>query len=219
MTTFPNSPRLIKGGIVLVDPESGVVQRIIPLQYNPDSLSRTLQVQGVGGEAGGRAQALRLKGPPVETLKLEAEMDATDRLEFPQNHPDTVQHGIAPDLAALETLIYPASSRLQQNHRLAQSGTLEIAPLETPLTLLVWSRNRIVPVRITEFSITEEAFDPWLNPIRARVSLGMRVLSIDDLGFGHRGGHIYLSYQQNKEALAGLLQAGTFTTLGIGGLP
>jgi hypothetical protein len=219
MTTFPNSPRLIKGGIVLVDPETATVLRIITLQYNPDTLSRTLQVQGVGAESGERSQALRLKGPPVETLKLEAEIDATDQLEFPKKNPDTVQHGIAPELAALETLIYPASSRLQANNRLAQSGTLEIAPLQAPLTLFVWSKNRIVPVRITDFSITEEAFDPWLNPIRAKVSLGLRVLSIDDLGFGHKGGHIYLSYQQNKENLAGLLKAGTFTTLGIGGIP
>jgi len=217
MTTFPSSPRLIKGGIVLVDPETATVLRIISLQYNPDSLSRTLQVQGVG-ESGDRSQALRLKGPPVETLKLEAEIDATDQLEFPDKNPDAVQHGIAPQLAALETLIYPASSQLQLNNRLAQAGTLEIAPMQAPLTLLVWSKNRIVPVRITDFSITEEAFDPWLNPIRAKVSLGLRVLSIDDLGFSHKGGHIYLSYQQNKENLAGLLKAGTFTTLGIGGI-
>ncbi|MBM4289443.1 MAG: hypothetical protein FJ135_15085 [Deltaproteobacteria bacterium] len=219
MTTFPNSPRIVKGGIVLLDPETAMVQRIITLQYNPDTLSRTLQVQGVGGESGDRSQALRLKGPPVETIKLEAEIDATDQLEFPDNNADAVQHGIAPQLAALETLIYPASSRLLSNNRLAQAGTLEIAPMEAPLSLFVWSRNRIVPVRLTDFSVTEEAFDPWLNPIRAKVSLGMRVLSVDDLGFSHKGGNVYLSYHQNKENLAARLKAGTFTTLGIGGIP
>ena len=55
-----------------------------------------------------------------------------------------------------------------------------------PLTLFIWSKNRIVPVRLTDFSITEEAFDPELNPIRAKVSLGMRVLNVDDLGFDAR---------------------------------
>lgn len=219
MTTFPNSPRLFKGGIVLVDPETAMVQRIITLQYNPDTLSRTLQVQGVGGESADRSQALRLKGPPVETIKLEAEIDATDQLEFPDNNAEAVQHGIAPQLAALETLIYPASGRLLSNNRLAQSGTLEIAPMEAPLTLFVWSKNRIMPVRLTDFSVTEEAFDPYLNPIRAKVSLGLRVLSIDDLGFSHKGGNIYLSYHQNKENLAALIKPGTFTTLGIGGIP
>jgi len=29
MVTFPNSPRLIKGGIVLIDPDTSAVKRII----------------------------------------------------------------------------------------------------------------------------------------------------------------------------------------------
>ena len=74
--------------------------------------------------------------------------------------------------------------------------------MEAPLTLFVWSKNRIVPVRITDFSITEEAFDPALNPIRAKVSLGMRVLSVDDLGFDHKGGSLFMTYLQQKEQLA-----------------
>ena len=76
MTTFPNSPRLLKGGSVLIDPETAAVQRIIALQYNPDSLSRTLQIKGVGAEGGDRSEVLRLKGPPVKTIKLEAEISA-----------------------------------------------------------------------------------------------------------------------------------------------
>jgi hypothetical protein len=217
MTTFPNSPKLLKGGIVLIDPETAVVRRIITLQYNPDSLSRTLQMQSVGAEAGDRLEALRLKGPPVETLRLEAEIDATDHLEFPEQHATTVQLGIHPQLAALETLVYPTSRQLQDNDRLAQAGTLEIAPMEAPLTLFVWSKTRILPVRLTEFSITEEAFDPALNPIRARVSLGMHVLSVDDLGFAHQGGSLYMSYHQQKERLANLSRRGTLRTLGLGG--
>jgi hypothetical protein len=51
MSTFPNSPRLVKGGIVLVDPDSGAVQKIIAVQYNPNALSRTLQPQLLKGEA------------------------------------------------------------------------------------------------------------------------------------------------------------------------
>ena len=82
MTTFPGSPKLLKGGIVLIDAETSAVQKIITLQYNPDTLNRTLQVQGAGGEGGDRSEALRLMGPPVETIKLDAEIDATDRLEL-----------------------------------------------------------------------------------------------------------------------------------------
>ena len=218
MTTFPNSPKLIKGGIVLIDPQSAQVLRIISLQYNPESLSRTLQVQGTG-EGGDRSEALRLKGPAVETIKLDAEIDATDQLEFPEQNQNAVEHGIQPQLALLESLVQPSSGQLNSNNQLAQSGILEIAPLEAALALFVWSKQRIVPVRVTDFSITEEAFDPALNPTRAKVSLGMRVLSVDDLGFQHKGGSLFISYLQNKEQLAAKVASGSFATLGIGGVP
>jgi hypothetical protein len=217
MTTFPGSPRLVKGGLVLINPDSGVVQRIITLQYNPDTLTRTLQVQAAGGDGADRSSALRLKGPPVETIKLDAEIDATDQLELADAA--TAQTGIHPQLAALETIIYPTSSQLLSNNALAQSGTLEIAPMETPLTLFIWSKSRILPVRITDLSVTEEAFDAALNPIRAKVSLGLRVLNVNDLGFSHRGGSLFMVYQQQKESLAAMLQGGALSALGIGGIP
>ncbi|MFA6162537.1 MAG: hypothetical protein WC685_03800 [Methylobacter sp.] len=219
MTTFPGSPKLIKGGIVLLNPSTSAVQRIIALQYNSDTLSRSFQIQGVGAGSGDRSEALRLKGPPVETIKLDAEIDAVDQLEFPDQHANIVQSGLHSQLAALETMIYPSSSQLQANNSLANSGTLEIVPMETPLMLFIWSKNRIVPVRLTEFSITEEAFDPSLNPIRAKVSLGMRVLSIDDLGFSHKGGNLFMSFLQNKEQLSAKHQGGALGSLGINGIP
>lgn len=219
MTTFPGSPRLLKGGIVLIDADTSAVQRIIVLQYNPDTLTRKLQPQATGQDGGDRSEALRIKAPPVETITLEAEIDATDQLEQPDRNPDAVQLGIHPQLAALETIVYPSSAALTENNRLAQSGTLEILPVEAPLSLFVWSKTRVLPVRITDFGITEEAFDPALNPIRAKVSLGMRVLSVNDLGFQHRGGSLYMAYQQQKERLAARAAAGSFGALGIGGLP
>lgn len=218
MTTFPNSPKILKGGIVLIDPTSARVQRIISLQYNPDSLTRTLQVQSTGGEEGNRSEPMRFTGPAVETFKLDAEIDAVDQLEFPDQHRAVVESGIQPQLAMLESLVYPTSGQLLDRNAMSQSGTLEIAPMEAPLTLFIWSKQRIVPVRVTDFSITEEAFDPSLNPIRAKVSIGLRVLSVDDLGFAHKGGSLFMSYLQAKERLAGKAKAGSFSTLGIGGL-
>jgi hypothetical protein len=217
MSTFPNSPRLIKGGIVLLDSTTAQIQRVIVLQYNPDSLSRTLQVQAVS-EGSDRSEALRLKGPPAETIKVEAEIDAADQMEFPDRNGTTVQFGVYPQLSALETIVYPASSTVQQNFNLAQAGTLEIMPVEAALTLFVWSTKRILPVRLTEFSITEEAFDPALNPIRAKVSLGMRVLSSDDLGLATKGGSLFMVYHQQKERMS-LLSQGVLGALGIGGIP
>ncbi len=211
-------PRLVKAGIVLLDPSTGKVLRVISLQYNPDSVTRTLQIQGIS-EGGDRSEALRLKGPAIETFKLEAELDATDQLEFPDQNPNTVQYGLQPQIAALEALLNPASSELINQNTLAQAGTLEIAPAESPLTLFVWSAQRVVPVRVTEFSVTEDAFDPSLNPIRAKLSLGLRTLTVDDLPFTHRGTSIFLNYLQAKERLAGLAPSPALSTLGIGGIP
>ncbi len=216
MTSFSGSPKLLKGGIVLIDPSTAQVQRIIALQYNPESLSRTLQVQGAG-EGGDRSEALRLKGPAMETIKLDAEIDATDDMELGQATVADV--GIAPQLAALETLLYPSSGQLTANHMLSSLGTLEILPMETALTLFVFGQSRVLPVRLTDFSVTEEAFDPSLNPIRAKVSIGMRVLTIDDVGFTHKAGSLFMSYLQQKEGLRARAQGGTLGTLGLTGIP
>ncbi len=215
MSSFPGSPRVIKGGIVLVDPQSAAVQRVIVMQYNPDTLTRTLQPQAVGGEAGDRLEALRLRGAPVETIKVDAELDVADQLEHPDQNPTAAELGLHPQLAALETIVYPLSGDVQANLDLAAVGTIEIAPTEASLPLFVWSSNRIVPVRITEFSITEEAFDPHLNPVRAKVSLSMRVLSVNDLGIGERGSSIFMAYHRQKERLAAMTSQTSLAPLGI----
>lgn len=215
MTTFPGSPRILKAGIVLLEAGSGAIQRVIVLQYNPSRLTRSLEAQSIGESSAQRSLAVRLKGPPVETYRLEAEIDAADQLEFPGQNPTVIEHGILPQLAALESLIYPKSSVLISNNALAALGTLEIAPLESPLSVVVWGKNRVLPVRVTEFSVTEEAFDPQLNPLRATVSLGMRVMSVSDLGFKHRGGQLYLTYHQQLEQLAQLSAGGALDALGI----
>jgi hypothetical protein len=218
MTGFPNSPRLVKGGIVTMDPDTSAVQAIIALQYNPDSLSRTLQIQAVpGGQDGVRVDALRLRGPAIETIKIEAELDATDQLEL--RDATALQYGLQPQLAQLEMLVNPTVETLESDDSLANSGTLEIIPLEQPLTLFVWSSSRVVPVRLTDFSVTEEAFDPNLNPIRAKVSLGLRVLNVDDLGFQHPGGRMFMTYLTNKEQLASRAKTVAISVLGLGGLP
>lgn len=216
---FPGSPRLLRAGIVVADATTLAIQRIVSMQYNPDSLSRTLQVRAATTEAGDRLDALRLTGPPVETIKLEAELDATDQLESPNDNPTAVQFGLHPQLAALETLIYPSSAQIQSDNTLAMSGTIEVAPMEAPLALFVWSASRVVPIRLTDFSVTEEAFDTSLNPIRAKVSLGMRVLSVNDLNFDHKGSQIFLAYQQCKERLAGMTGPVTLSALGVVQLP
>lgn len=206
MTTFPRSPRLLKGALVsfdLPDPQPAV----IVFQYNPDTLSRTLEAQ-TGGEG---ANALRIKGAPVETIKLDIELDATDQLE--QGAATT---GLHPQLAALEVLIYPKSALVIANTALLNTGTIEILPPQAPFTLFIWGPKRVLPVRLTEFSITEEAYDPQLNPIRAKVSLGLRVLSYNDLPAANPGYHLFLAHQIVKETMAAIARTGSLDAAGAG---
>jgi hypothetical protein len=186
----------------------------VALQYNPDSLTRTIQPSGAGGDQADRSEALRLKGPPIETIKLEAEIDATDAME--RADPTTAANGILPALAALELIVYPASASVSANFQRAAEGTLEVVPPQSPLTVFVFGPGRKpVGVRVTEMTITEEAFDPDLNPIRARVSLTLRVLSSLDLGLDTPGGGLFQSYYQNKERLAALATTRGLTDLGV----
>jgi hypothetical protein len=200
MTTFPRSPRLLKGALVGFD-HFNPLASVILFQYNPDTLTRTLQAQTAGGEGGGeRAEAMRLKGAPVETIRLEVEIDATDQLE--KGEGTAVGMGIYPQLSALEMLLYPKSALVIGNTVLLAAGTLEIIPPEGPFTLFVWGPKRVLPVRLTDFSITEEAYDTTLNPIRARVTLGLRVLSYNDLPVAHPGFGVFLAHQVVKETMA-----------------
>ncbi|MEM6468166.1 MAG: hypothetical protein AAF802_01260 [Planctomycetota bacterium] len=218
MTTHsPRSPKLARGGIVVLDPDSGVTQQTIALQYNPQSLTRSVQPQTTGGEGGDRSQTFRLTGPAVETIQLDAEIDAADYLEDPQRFAMVRQNGIQPQLAVLQNLAYPTSESLERNNSLQAAGTLEILPSENPLTLFVWGNQRIIPVRLTDIGITEEAFDESLNPIRAKVSLGMRVLSVSDVGFDHRAGTFYMAHQRRNERLARQSRSLGPSNLGAGG--
>ena len=199
MTSFPGSPRLLKGALVGLDLFNPLASVTI-FQYNPDTMTRRLEAQTMGGEEGDRTEALRLKGAPIETISLDVEIDATDQLEKGDGPAGSV--GIYPQLAALEMLIYPKSALVITNTVLALAGTAEIVPPVAPLTLFVWGAKRVLPVRISEFSITEEAYDPNLNPIRAKVSLGLRVLSYNDLSVLHPGYYVFLAHQVVKETMA-----------------
>lgn len=200
MTTFPGSPKLPKGAIVALNPATNQIVSTIAFQYNPESLSRTLQVQMAGGEEAAREEGLRLEGAPVETIKLDIEFDATDRLEKADS--DAVELGVYPQLAAMETLIYPTSQVVRENMDMADAGMVEIIPMQAAMTLLVWGKKRVLPVRLTDFSIEEQAYDINLNPIRAKVSLGLRVLNYSDLPWNDRGARLFLGHHKNLESMA-----------------
>lgn len=212
MTTFPNSPRILKGALVSVDPIVPV-PTVIVFQYNPDTLTRTLKPRAATGD-GARSEATRLSGPPEETIKVEIEIDATDQLERGESPATSL--GIYPQLSALESLVYPKAALVIANTALLAAGTIEIVPPDAPLTLFIWGPQRVLPVRIGEFSITEEAYDTALNPTRAKIGLGLRVLTYNDLSISNPGYYVFLAHQTAKEAMSAMASV-TDLSAAVGG--
>jgi hypothetical protein len=85
---------------------------------------------------------------------------------------------------------------------------VQICPADLPFTMLVWGKSRVVPVRLQNFSVTEEAFDPALNPIQAKVELSMQVLTYMELKEDTAGFAAYIAYQSQKESLARMVRPG-----------
>jgi hypothetical protein len=198
MTTFPGAPRLNKGIIIGIDVENPVAS-VIRFQYNPETMTRSLEVQSAG-DAVGVFETQRLKGAPVETISLEAEFDAADQLDDGSVVASTL--GVYPQLSALEMLVYPKLDRVRTLRSQMALGMIEIVPPTGVFTLFGWGRQRVVPVRLIELSITEQAYDADLNPIRATVSLNLRVLSYNDLASSHAGYDLFLAHQAIKEGMA-----------------
>ncbi len=213
---FPRSPKLLKGALVVYESHTpGASAKVIAFQYNPEQVSRSLthsrgQTGTSASSSPGQAQqdVLRVEGPPSETITLSVILNATDQLEEPEQNQNIVQNGLHTVLATLEMLLYPTSFQVLQNEQLAEGGEVQLNPADLPLTLLVWGKSRVVPVLINKFSITEEAFDTNLNPIQAKVELGLKVLNYIDLPADSAGRNIYISYQEQKENLANKYQAG-----------
>lgn len=206
---FPGSPKLLKGALVVYASHTpGAKAKVIPFQYNPDQLSRTLARRtpsgGSGSTGGAREDVLRVEGPPVESITLSVVLDATDQLASAQKGDTVLQHGLFPVLATLELLLYPSCEQVKEGEQQVQAGAVQISSGRLPLTLLVWGKSRVVPVLLTSFAVAEQAFDPNLNPIRAKVDLGLQVLTNMELESKTQGHMTFSTYHKEKERLAGL---------------
>ncbi len=210
MTRFSTAARLRKGALIAVDPLIPR-PRVIVFQYTPDMMRRSLTAQ-LSQEEGARSEVQRLKGPPQEEIDVTVEIDATDQLEDGSDR--LPQFGIYPQLSALELLLYPDVGRVLANAALMAVGTLEVIPPQAPLTLFVWGTKRVLPVRLNHFGIEEKIYDANLNPIRAEVSIGMRVLNYNDLQLLHPGYGLFLAHQATKEVMAALDTANTVRSVG-----
>jgi hypothetical protein len=212
MSNFPGSPKFTKGALISYDP-FGFIPQVVIFQYNPETLTRRLDSQRMHRE-GDPVETQRLKGPPVEKIDLKIDLDASDQLEKPTENATTVAMGIYPQLSALEMMLYPKSSWVIAKAILANAGAIEIAPPEEPFTILVWGLKRVVPVRITSFSITEQQYDPNLNPISAEISLSLEVLTYEDFKLTHPGYALFLAHQIVKETMAAVGSINNVSSLG-----
>lgn len=215
MTSFSRAPRLTKGALVGLDPLNPLAS-VVVFQYNPDQMTRTLNAQTTGGEGSDRAEPMRLKGAAVETIGLTVEVDATDQLE--RGDGVAAAMGVYPQLSSLEMMLYPKTALVVANTVLLAMGTIEILPPMAPFTLFIWGPKRILPVRLTSLTITEDAHDPALNPIRASVQMSLRVLTYSDLPITHPGYALFLAHQAVKEAMAVVGSVGSLGAV-AGGVP
>ncbi|HDG98483.1 MAG TPA: hypothetical protein ENG73_10005, partial [Desulfobacterales bacterium] len=75
-----------------------------------------------------------------------------------------------------------------------------------PRILFIWGLTRVLPVVIDSMSITEQHFDPLLNPIQAEVSLGLSVINIDPCSDDRiaKGAMEYSNLAKDAQAIANL---------------
>ena len=189
MSSFPGSPKLVKAGFVQLDP-ANPKPLVLIFQYNPETLLRRLE---------GVNPAVPPPPPPAappaprETVTFTLALDAADKLQT--GDPLTQQSGLLPAISALELLLYPAGSKL---------------------TVWVSGGRRVVPVRITEMQIIEQAFDPALNPIRAEVAVTLLVLKDADLPINSQGRALWDAHFAMLQQLAMLVyNAGSLPSLGL----
>ena len=206
----PLRPKLQKGALAVYPTHTPGSQpsHVITFQFNPEQMKRTLAHRAApapnsANTGAAKEDVLRVGGPPVETLSMTVDMHASDQLADPEQNASVAEHGLHPALAVLELLMYPPAANAQKMQEQAQRGAVQVSPADLPLVLLIWGKSRVVPVKITTFSISEESFDTRLNPIHAKVELAMQVLTYVEFTQSSVGRDAFISYQQTKETLAG----------------
>jgi hypothetical protein len=210
MSEFPGRPKLFRGALAVYPDFTPGSQpaKVITFQYNPDQMRRQLANRTApppnnpGTTGAAREDVLRVAGPPVETITLSVDLNAADQLEHPGQNQEVAENGLHAVLATLELLMYPPSANAQHIQQQADSGAVQVNPADVPLVLLIWGKSRVVPVKLTSFAISEDLYDTRLNPIKAKVDLGMQVLTYVEFPNDSVGRDAYLAYQQRKESLS-----------------
>jgi hypothetical protein len=220
-TGYRRSPLLMRGALVqLAEDLIGVVPNIVPFQYNPATLSRTLTPWNpFEVDQNGRGQQAPTAQPfdPEETISLSIELDAADQLG--DGDPLAQVLGVSDRIAALEKLLMPTQGLLGD----LVGAAADLLGVPQPpqrrtvsVVLLVWGVGRILPVRVSSYSIEETSFLPSLQPLMATVTLELKVLSPDVFKCEHGpvtelavAAYRFFRLQQNALAVTSMARAAT----------
>lgn len=232
MLNFPLSPRIAHGGFVTVDPQSLQPARIIPFQYNPETLSRTLSLTASASTAPGSTGPSGITGAgslgvglgPIGVLGQILGTAAGQTPTAPATIPAQLLT-FSLFLDATDQLQFPDQNPLAVRYGvyllLSAIEALLYPPLSSPdsLTLFVWGSNRILPVRLLQLQILEQMFDPSLNPIHVEIQVTLLARTDSDFPKNSPFRKYWEDYLNHLQALAGLFPNGSLSDLGLTGIP
>jgi len=165
---------VIKAALVSMPSASNLnpVTRIVKFQYKVAGFKRSLEPQT------GESKPVRFTGAPKETIDFTADLDASDYLA--EGNDQALELGIYPQLATLELMVYPGAAGVVADRLGMAFGKMEVIEPEVPLTLFVWGKHRVLPVRLKPLSIVEQYYSSECIPIRAQVNISLEVRSYSD---------------------------------------
>jgi hypothetical protein len=178
--------RMLRGALIEYGSDFlGPIPNAVIFQFNPETLTRTIQIptRNTGATARETSQAGE---PPVEKVTVNAVFSAADALN--DNNLLARGFGVGPQIAALEKMVYPGGKLTGLvgaaidaianaiTGAVGDGPTQPIPRQPQPRILFIWGLKRVVPVVIESMVITEQQYDFMLNPIEAQVSIGLAVV-------------------------------------------
>ncbi|MDH5344661.1 MAG: hypothetical protein OEW59_02775 [Gammaproteobacteria bacterium] len=203
---------LIEYGTDLIGP----IPNVVIFQFNPESLSRSLEIpQRPTGAT--RRETTQAGEKTFEKITFKAHFSAANMLD--EDKALAKMFGIGPQLCALEKMVLPSAKiagligeALDAVGNALGLGGGDDAPAQPiprekyPHILFIWGLTRVLPVTIDSMTIAELEYDAMLNPLRAEVDLQLSVIAIDQcsddvLG---KGALEYTTIAKEAQAIANL---------------
>jgi hypothetical protein len=206
----------------------GPIPNIVVFQFNPEQISRTINIPSNNSrsdnpETSRLTEPRAMSAPPTESFSITAHFSAMDDLgEGGAVSAIPRVFGIGPQLAALEKMAQTSAGFLSQGIGAAidaigdalggggeKEPTRKIPREDSPRILFIWGPSRVLPVEINSLSITEQQYDPLLNPVQAQVQIGLSIVTFtkkpdDKIG---QGALNYTNTVKEAQALLNLAKA------------